>query len=161
MALSLINAAFNSEDEAVINQEFSAILQAKAKIDTEIDQLKAQISNLDGQISSSDSEIKTKTQTITASKEVALRSFYEALQKTSNFASAKTDADGKFEIKLPPGLGDFILAASGSRLAGAIKEEYFWCYRPQFDSDGQSTANLSNDNMAKCLDDLRAVVAER
>lgn len=160
-ASSALSTAMNLEDAAGIPDDLRFIFEAKAKADAERDQLKAKISDLEGQISSAGEEVGTKKQIISASQEIALRSFYEALQKVGNAVVAKTGADGEFEIKVPLGLGDCVLAASGTRLVGDKEEEYFWFYRPEFDSDGESTARLSNDNSAKRLDELKPVVAER
>lgn len=160
-AFSALDTAMNLEDASAVPDDFRFIFEAKAKADAEREQFRAQISDLEGQISSAGAEVGAKKQAISASQEIALRSFYEALQSVGNAAVAKTGADGEFEIKVPSGLGDCVLAASGTRLAGGEEEEYFWFYRPEFDADGESTVRLSNDNLAKRLDELKPVVAER
>ena len=75
------------------------------------------------------------------SKEVI---FY-GLPKTS--ISTKTNADGKFSLKLPS--GKYLITARATREA-TEKEEYFWCVWINAESKTQSIM-LSNDNMTDAI----------
>jgi hypothetical protein len=61
----------------------------------------------------------------------------------SPIATAKTDADGRFQLNIPDE-GDYALVASSSRLVFNTTEKYLWIVRvkPQ-----DSKATLSNDNL--------------
>jgi hypothetical protein len=60
--------------------------------------------------------------------------------------SAKTDADGKFQIQVPRS-GSYALAASATRHVGDKVEKYYWLL--QIDTHGESSQKvmLSNDNL--------------
>jgi hypothetical protein len=59
-------------------------------------------------------------------------------------AKGKTDADGNFVLKLPM-LGDFVVGANATRLAGSETEYYSWLVST--DPEGAPKLALSNDNM--------------
>lgn len=160
-AYAALNSALDVGNSSDIPDDFRFIFEAKAKADAERNELKTQISGLDGQLSTAGTDINKKKRTASESQTIALKSYYEELRGVETATVAKTGADGEFEIKVPAGFGDCVLAASGTRLTGSEEEEYFWFYRPQFDSDGESTVRLSNDNLAKSLDELKPVLAER
>jgi len=58
--------------------------------------------------------------------------------------SAKTDADGKFQMKIPRS-GSYVVAASSSRFVGGSTEKYYWLVK--VDPRKESTIMLSNDNL--------------
>jgi hypothetical protein len=97
------------------------------------------------------------------SQAIAVRTFYSELANASGLVAAKTDADGKFDIKLPQDLDQCVLAANGTRTAAGEDEEYFWFVKPEFDSDGVSKVLLSNDSLVtpQSLEALKAVLAKQ
>ncbi len=58
-------------------------------------------------------------------------------------ATAKTDADGHFELTIPD-KGEYVLVASAERTVFNDVERYFWIVRV---NAGESKATLSNDNL--------------
>jgi len=69
--------------------------------------------------------------------------FFSDLPNPSD--SAKTDADGKFQLKVDQGT-PYYLAAHATRSIVDSEEEYYWLTRVEPSSD-QNTVLLSNDNM--------------
>ena len=67
--------------------------------------------------------------------------FFEALP--ASVTTTKTDADGKFQLRLPSS-GEFVLAARATRSVIADFEVYFWLLG--VDVNGAATVMLSNDN---------------
>jgi hypothetical protein len=67
--------------------------------------------------------------------------FFAALP--ASVTTAKTDADGKFQLRLPSS-GKFVLAATAMRMVGDNFEVYFWLIG--VDVNGATTVILSNDN---------------
>ncbi len=63
----------------------------------------------------------------------------------SGIASAKTDADGKFSMKIPR-KGKFALAARASREV-PTNETYYWLVFVSLDGQASKHVMLSNDNM--------------
>lgn len=64
----------------------------------------------------------------------------------SSVAVAKTDADGKFTLKMPR-VGTFAVTASASRLVGEKTETYNWMVWTSLDGQPSKRLMLSNDNM--------------
>jgi len=58
--------------------------------------------------------------------------------------STKTDADGKFQVKIPRS-GSYVVVSSASRLVGRSIEKYYWLVK--VDPHRESTIMLSNDNL--------------
>jgi hypothetical protein len=67
--------------------------------------------------------------------------FFAALP--ASVTTAKTDADGKFQLRLPSS-GEFVLAARATRRVGEDFEVYFWLIGVNV--NGAATVILSNDN---------------
>jgi hypothetical protein len=63
---------------------------------------------------------------------------------TNPLTASKTDADGKFELTLPA--GQYVLVATGRRMAGESTELYEWMIR--VDAEKPAKVMLSNDNLA-------------
>ena len=70
------------------------------------------------------------------------------------FTTAKTDADGKFSLKLKP--GKYVLAAISSRTVGTDTEKYCWLVWLTVDPNQSKRVMLSNDNLfeTNCSDCL-------
>jgi len=69
---------------------------------------------------------------------------YEAIQQP--LVTVKTDADGKFTMKIPRN-GEFIITASASRDVGGRVEEYLWAVSVSLEGKPRDQIFLSNDNM--------------
>ena len=71
--------------------------------------------------------------------------YFQELPAQLAAAKAKTDVDGKFSMKLPP--GEYIIAATSSRTAFSKEEEtYFWLVKVDTTTANQFIM-LSNDNL--------------
>jgi len=62
-------------------------------------------------------------------------------------ATAKTDADGRFQLNIPDE-GDYVLLASSTRVVFNSTEQYFWIVRLK---SQESKVTLSNDNLTTVL----------
>jgi hypothetical protein len=67
--------------------------------------------------------------------------YFEGLPQPA--ATAKTDADGRFQLNIPDE-GDYVLVASSTRVVFNTVEKYFWIVRVRA---GDSKVTLSNDNL--------------
>jgi hypothetical protein len=74
--------------------------------------------------------------------------YYEGLP--SPLFTAKTDADGKFTLKLKP--GKYALAAAASREVPGDTEDYYWLIWITVDPKQQNKIMLSNDNFFRSSD---------
>jgi hypothetical protein len=63
----------------------------------------------------------------------------------TSLVKTKTDADGKFIIKLKP--DNYAIVASASRIVGDKTEKYYWIIWFTVDSKKQNRIMLSNDNL--------------
>jgi len=68
--------------------------------------------------------------------------YFDSLPKPAR--SAKTDSDGKFEIRIPRS-GPYFAVASASRLVGGSTEKYYWLVK--VDPHREARIMLSNDNL--------------
>jgi len=161
-AYTAVRNAISLDSSDVPPAEVRFIFDAKGAADAERETINTKLAQLRQQIASLESEISSLNQLLDQSQAIAVRTFYSELEKAGGFVAAKTDADGKFDIKMPPDLSECVLAANGTRTAGSEEEEYFWFLKPEFDSDGLSKVLLSNDSLidAQSLDGLRAVVSK-
>ena len=144
-------------------EEVRFIFDAKTAADTEREAMNAKLVDLQQQIASVESDVNGLDKMLNQSQPIAVRTFYSELAKASGLVAAKTDADGKFDIKLPQDLDQCVLAANGTRTAAGEDEEYFWFVKPEFDSDGVSKVLLSNDSLVtpQSLESLKAVLAKQ
>lgn len=142
--------------------EVGFIFDAKAAADAEREAMNTKLAELRKQIASIESEISGLDQLLDQSQAIAVRTFFNELEKAGGFVAAKTDADGKFDIKMPQDLDKCVLAANGTRTAGGEEEVYFWFVRPEFHSDGVAKVLLSNDSLVdtQSLEGLKAVLAK-
>lgn len=173
VALSLecdsVDAAYTAVRDAISlgsddapPKEVRFVFDAKGAADEEREALNTKLAELRQQTASLESDISGLNQLLDRSQAVAVRTFFSELEKVGGFVAAKTDADGKFDIKMPQDLDECVLAANGTRTAGGEEEEYFWFVKPQFDSDGVAKVLLSNDSLvdSQSLQGLKAVLAD-
>jgi hypothetical protein len=142
--------------------EVQFIFDAKGAADAEREAINTKLAEMRQQTASLESEISNLNQLLDQSQAIAVRTFFSGLEKAGGFVAAKTDADGKFDIKMPQDLDQCVLAANGTRTAGEEEEEYFWFVKPEFDSDGVAKVLLSNDSLvdSQSLEGLKAVLAK-
>jgi len=160
-AYTAVRNAISLESSGVPPPEIQFIFDAKATADAERDAMTTKLTELRQQTASVESEVSALDQMLGQSQAVAVRTFFNELGKAGGFVAAKTDADGKFDIKMPKDLDQCVLAANGTRTAGGEEEEYFWFVKPEFDSDGVAKVLLSNDSLvaSQSLEGLKAVLA--
>lgn len=138
--------AFKRREEELLKrrdnfrQELDALKQTYAVQGEDSPELRGKIADL--QIKVEGAQIDTAQLNKDKQKDDSL--FFQHLQNP--FATATTDADGKFDISVPAN-ERFAIAAMNHRRVGGDTEKYFWLVWVSLDGQGSKTLMLSNRNL--------------
>jgi len=124
-------------------QQFRNALQARDKLERESDKLKT-VSDIKPKLDAAESNLREAISPVP---------FFVDMPK--GIATATTDADGKFLIKLPIS-GKFALVAHASRQAIGVKEEYYWIVWTSLEGQSSRQVMLSNNNLLQSGADIKA-----
>lgn len=91
-------------------------------------------------------KVKDKVWALWGERDKFLRGAFFFSELPTPIRTAKTNADGEFELQVPRS-GNFALAASASRLVGDNTEKYFWLVRLDNQGPANQSIMLSNDNL--------------